>query len=470
MPAENLTLYAKWTINQYTVNFSYETLLLQQFVHVSESLAVTTSGRIYAWGLNDYGQLGDGTTTNRTTPTLISFTGLQSGETIQSVGAGGQHSLAVTTSGRVYGWGNNAFGQLGDGTYLHTTPTLISFTGLQSGETIQSVGAGHYHSLAVTTSGRIYSWGFNNYGQLGDATTTNRTTPTLISFTGLQSGETIQSVEAGYFHSIAVTTSGRVYVWGNNAFGQLGDGTTTNQTTPTLISFTGLQSGETIQSVEGGLYHSLSVTTSGRVFAWGEGGAGALGDGTTTNRNRPTLISFTGLQSGETIQSIEGGGQHSLAVTTSGRIYAWGLNNFGQIGNGQSLTIQTIPEMISFTGLQSGETIQSIGAGNDYSFAVTTGGRVYAWGRNGSGQLGDGTKIDRTMPTIINNVYFSLTLGVDNYLTVSYNEAINLPNPTLEGYVFEGWFMDKALTVTYNLTLMPSNDVILYAKFTPIVS
>ena len=475
MPAENLTLYAKWIPNQYTIIVSYETLLLEQFVYVSGSHAVTTNGRLYGWGRNDYGQVGDGKTipleiNNRSTPTLISFTGLQSGETIQSVSAG-SHTLALTTSGRVYAWGYNVVGQLGDGTTTNrNTPTLISFTGLQSGETIQNVVAGAIHSLALTTSGRLYAWGNNNHGQLGDGMTTSRNTPTLISFTGLQSGETIQNVVAGVSHSLAFTTSGRVYAWGGNYNGQLGDGTSTSRNTPTLISFTGLQSGETIQSVVAGGYHSFAFTTSGRVYAWGNNVYGQLGDSTNTERSIPTLISFTGLQSGETINSIVAQGYNSLAVTTSGRVYAWGSDYYGQIGNGKpAFQNANTPTLISFTGLQSGETIQSVAAGS-HSLAVTTSGRLYAWGKNDFGELGDGTKIERSIPTIIQSLYFQLTFRVDNYLTVAYDQPINLPNPTLEGYVFEGWFKDKALRVTHNLTLMPSNDVILYAKFTPVVS
>jgi uncharacterized repeat protein (TIGR02543 family) len=476
MPAENLTLYAKWTIIQYKVIVSYEILLLEQFVHVSGSHAVTTNGRLYGWGRNDYGQVGDGETIPneirpRSTPKLINFTGLQSGEIIQIVEASLAHTLAVTTSGRVYAWGRNFYGALGDGTTTNrTTPTLISFTGLQSGETIQSVEAGGGRSLALTTSGRVYAWGYNPQGQVGDGTTTARTTPTLISFTGLQSGEIIQSVAALGSHALALTTSGRVYAWGVNNSGQLGDGTTTWRKTPTLISFTGLQSGEIIKSVAAGVYHSLAVTTSGRVYAWGNNNDGELGDDTTTDRNTPTLISFTGLQSGEIIKSVAAGVHHSLAVTTSSRLYAWGNNTHGQLGDGTT-TARTTPTLISFTGLQSGETIKSVVALENQSLAVTTSGRLYAWGNNSHGQLGDNdTTTARTTPTIIKSLYTQSTFGVDNYLTVAYNQAINLPNPTLEGYVFEGWFMDKELTVAYNVTLMPSNDVILYAKFTPVVS
>jgi alpha-tubulin suppressor-like RCC1 family protein len=246
---------------------------------------------VYAWGRNVFGQLGDGTTTHRTTPTRITFSGFQVGETIESVNAGTSHSLAVTTSGRVYAWGSNANGRLGDGTTTdRTSPTRITFSGLQGGETIESVNAGASHSLAVTWNGRVYAWGHNADGQLGDGTTTHRTTPTLITFNGLTIGENIHTVIAGGWNSLAVTTSGRVYAWGWNSNGQLGDGTTTDRTSPTLITFSGLKGGETIESVNAGFHHSLAVTTNGRVYAWGSNGNGRLGDGTTTNRKTPTII------------------------------------------------------------------------------------------------------------------------------------------------------------------------------------
>jgi uncharacterized repeat protein (TIGR02543 family) len=227
MPAENLTLYAKWNtiINSISAG-SYS------------SHSVSAKGYIYAWGSNWGGQLGDGTTTSRNTPTLINVPNLQSGESIDHVSTGFGHSLAVTTQGRVYAWGDNGSGQLGDGTYNdRLTPTLINVPSLQSGETIAQVTAGYYHTLAVTTQGRVYAWGSNGSGRLGDGTTTSRNTPTLINVPNLQSGETIAQVTAGYFHSFAVTTQGRVYAWGSNGSGQLGDGTNTNRNTPTLILY-----------------------------------------------------------------------------------------------------------------------------------------------------------------------------------------------------------------------------------------
>jgi uncharacterized repeat protein (TIGR02543 family) len=438
-------------------------------VGVNYSLSLTMSGNVYSWGANFSGELGDGTTTDRTRPTLITFSGLQAGETIHTVNGGSSHSLAVTSNGRVYAWGNNNNGQLGDETRTdRTRPTLITLSGLQAGETIHTVNAGSFHSLAVTSNGRVYAWGFNGFGHLGDGTTTERTRPTLITFSGLQAGETIHTVNAGSSHSLAVTSNGRVYAWGNNNNGQLGDETRTERTRPTLITFSGLQAGETIHTVNAGSSHSLAVTSNGRVYAWGFNGFGHLGDGTRTERTSPTLITFSGLQAGETIGSVDAGYSHSLAVTLNGRVYAWGNNFNGQLGDGTS-TDRNSPTLITFSGLQAGETIGSVDAGYSHSLAVTSNGRGYAWGTNNNGQLGDGTTIQRNTPIILDtpNLFIS---QITDYYVMRFNQSINLPNPVLEGYVFEGWYMDEELSIPFSLTKMPGNDLLLYAKFTPIAS
>ena len=393
MPSQATTLYAKWTINQYALGSIVG--------GDSHSLSVTLAGQLYAWGNNNNNELGDGTTTVRRTPTLISFTGLQLGETIRKVSAGQLHSLAVTTNGRVYAWGHGSSGQLGNGsTSNRTSPTLISFPGILSGETIQTVIAGQLHSLAVTTNGRVYAWGNGSSGQLGNGSTSNSSTPSLVNFTGLLSGETIQQVSGGAYHSISVTTSGRIYAWGYNGNGELGDGTTINRSSPKLISLTGLQDGETVQMVVAGSYHSLALTTNNRIYTWGANGYGQLGSGTFLNRITPTVIAFTGLQGGETIQQISAGNFHFLVLTSTGRLFTWGYNESGQLGNG-SASNSSSPTLVNFTGLLSGETLQHVGAGAYHSFVVTSTGRLFAWGFNGSGQLGDNTIISKNRPTII---------------------------------------------------------------------
>jgi uncharacterized repeat protein (TIGR02543 family) len=467
MPAQNIELYAKWTINSY--NFSYQSNISPEFKTISaggfHNIGLSKSGQVYAWGRNEMGELGDGTTQDRTKPTLISFQGLQTGEMIELVTAGYRHSFAVTSKGRVYAWGWNVNGELGDGTTIKKTiPTLIDFTGLENEETIQSFAAVGVYTIALTTNGRVFAWGGNDFGRLGDGTTIDRTIPTLISFNGLNSGETIKSIHGGLFHSFAVTSTGRVYAWGSNVAGQLGDGTTTQRNSPTLITFVGLQVGETIKELSGGTYHSLALTTNGRIFSWGTNSSGQLGDGTNSHQHVPTLINISGLQNGETVQQVIAGHYSSRALTTNGRLFVWGNRS-----NTDGENDINIPRLISFPGLLNGENIESVNAGAEHSLIVTNVGRANAWGSNSFGQLGDGTITIRRIPGDFRKFY-QISILVENYLTITFNDSINLPDPVLEGYTFEGWYMDEELTVPFNLTNMPGNDLLLYAKFTPIAS
>ena len=355
----------------------------------SHTCAVTTSGGLKCWGWNQYGQLGDGTTTDRSTPVDVS--GLTSG--VASVSTGSFHTCAVTTPGGLKCWGRNTDGQLGDGTTTQRS-TPVEVTGLTSG--VSSVSAGWDHTCAMTTSGRLKCWGFNRDGQLGDGTTTQRSTP--VGVTGLTSG--VASVSTGFSHTCAVTTSGGLKCWGWNRDGQLGDGTTAERSTP--VDVTGLASG--VASVSAGRGHTCVLTTSGALKCWGSNGYGQLGDGTTIARSTP--VDVTGLTSG--VASVSAGGyftlwEHTCAVTASGGLKCWGRNRDGQLGNGTT-TDRSTP--VDVTGLTSG--VASVSAGGSHTCAVTASGGLKCWGRNFYGQLGDGTTTDRSTPVDVTG----LTSGV----------------------------------------------------------
>jgi alpha-tubulin suppressor-like RCC1 family protein len=369
------------------------------------SSAITSEGRVFIWGDNEYGRLGDGTTIDRYTRTEItSQFNLNSGETITSISLGSSHSSALSSTGRVFTWGYNAKGQLGDGTTIDRyTPTEItSQFNLNSGETITSITLGYWNSSALSSTGRVFTWGWNDDGQLGDGTTTNRTTPTEItSQFNFTAGETITSVSLGWQHSSAFTSEGRVFTWGKNDDGQLGDGTTTSRLTPTEItSQFNFTEGETITSISLGGYHSSAITSEGRVFIWGKNEFAQLGDGTTTSRLTPTEItSQFNLNAGETITSISLGSFHSSAITSEGRVFTWGWNDYSQLGDGTTLSRENPTEITSQFNLNAGETITSMALGAwNYSSAITSEGRVFIWGSNYYGQLGDGTTTDRSSP------------------------------------------------------------------------
>ncbi len=342
--------------------------------------AVMAGGTLACWGDNTYGELGDGSTLHRAT--VIGVTGLSSG--IAAVAAGGFHNCALTTGQGVVCWGNALNGQLGNGTNTGGT-TPVAVTGLGTG--VSAVAGGGFHNCALNVSGGVVCWGSNGYGQLGDGTATERWVPTAVS--GLGTG--VSAIAPGYMHTCALTAGG-VVCWGNNTYGELGDGTTTDRWVPTAVS--GLGSG--VSAITAGRRHTCALTTGGGVKCWGSNANGQLGDGTTTDRWVPTVVS--GLGSGVT--AVSAGGFHTCALTTGGGVVCWGQNNNGQLGDGTT-TQRLTPTAVS--GLASGGAATVSAAGN-HTCARTTGGGAVCWGDNAYGQIGDDTTTNRLTPTTVSGL------------------------------------------------------------------
>nr|WP_257504851.1 biotin transporter BioY [Alcaligenes aquatilis] len=360
----------------YTLNVGGRVIRVRSIdAGVSHTCAVTTTGAALCWGANAYSQLGDGTLTQRSAPVAVH--GLGSG--VASITVGRNHTCAVTTAGATLCWGSNDFGQLGDETTtLRSVPVAVR--GLSSG--VASITAGLNHTCARTTGGAALCWGRNSSGQLGDGTSTQRTTPVEVQ--GLNSG--VASITAGLNHTCAVTTTGAALCWGLNSFGQLGDGTSTQRTTPVEVQ--GLNSG--VASITAGANHTCAMTTAGAALCWGLNSFGQLGDGTSTQRTTP--VEVQGLNSG--VASITAGANHTCAMTTAGATLCWGLNDYGQLGDGTS-TQRSAP--VAVHGLGSG--VASITAGANHTCAMTTAGATLCWGLNDYGQLGDGTTTIRLRPS-----------------------------------------------------------------------
>jgi len=305
-------------------------------------------------GLQRLGQVGDGTTVNRSTPTQVS--GLESG--VLAIAAGYGHTCAVTTGGAVKCWGYNVYGQLGDGTTTNRpTPTLVS--GLSSG--VPPIATGYFHTCAVTAAGGVVCWGYNGSGQLGDGTYENSLTPTPVF--GLASG--VAAVAAAPYHTCAVTSGGGARCWGYNTQGQLGDGTTAEQRKPTPVS--GLASG--VLSIAADYGHTCAVTTGGGALCWGDNYWGQLGDGTHESRLTPTPV--FGLTSGTA--AIAAGSYYTCALTTGVGVRCWGNNASGQFGTGARVVGVTPLAVYGFGGaIAAGTIIPSHGsAGGGTAMTIT---------------------------------------------------------------------------------------------------
>lgn len=408
----------------------------------SHSCVLTAvGGGVQCWGDNTYGELGNGSTNSSSVP--VSVTGLTSG--VAAISSGMDFSCALTAAGGALCWGDNSAGQLGNG---NTTNAVnpVTVTGLSNG--VAAISAGHNFTCALTTAGAVKCWGDGSYGALGNGAATTTTLPVDVS--GLSSG--VSTISVGYQHACALTAGGGVQCWGNNAQGQLGNGTNENSSIP--VPVTGLTGG--IIAIAAGDFNSCALTSGGGVKCWGDGSSGELGNGTTTSSAVPVDVSglssgvtaitnslgqnsvcalvgggvrcwgdtglyspggsavsqsplplaITGLESG--VAAISVGTDHACALTASGGVKCWGNGSNGELGNGNTGPYYSVPDgtaasispiPVDVTGLTSG--VAAVSAGQDFTCALTTAGAVQCWGGNGRGQLGNGNTTSSPLPVAV---------------------------------------------------------------------
>ncbi|MCL2157877.1 MAG: S-layer homology domain-containing protein [Oscillospiraceae bacterium] len=338
--------------------------------------AIDSDGNLWAWGDNIYGQLGDGTTENRSIPVKIA-------ENFVEVSAGRAHTLALASDGSLFAWGDNTYGQLGDGS------SNASYVPIKIMDNVVQISAGYNHSTAIKSDGSLYAWGQNNSGQLGDGTNTTRRNPVKIMDGAAQ-------VSAGHSHTLAINDSMELYAWGDNSYGQLGNETFENSSIPVLIMYEMTQ-------VSAGYYHSAAVNIDGYVYAWGDNSYGQLGNDSNDPINLPIFVTdgFVGVSAGD---------GHTFLFDPFGNILACGDNYYGQLGDGTN----TAKSYLVFVA----SDIKQTSAGEGFSVALTSSGQLFSWGNNASGQLGDDTYLNKNSPV-------QLTRG----MTIEY---ITTEEPTTE--------------------------------------
>jgi Tol biopolymer transport system component/alpha-tubulin suppressor-like RCC1 family protein len=362
---------------------------------------IETPGSVVSWGWNDYGQLGDAATVDTTNPVEVS--GQCPGSRVMVVGGGLQHSLALTSDRSVWAWGRNDHGELGNGTTTDSS-VPVAVSGLSVGPAVVAVAAGAYHGLALKSDGSVWAWGQNDWGQVGDGTTTDRLVPVAVSSLG--SG--VVEIAAGWHHSLALKSDGSVWAWGANP----GDGSL-QSTAP--VAVTGLAPGGGVVAVAGGGFHSLALKSDGSVWAWGSNWAGELGDGTTTDRLAPVV---GGLGAGSGVVAVAAGWAHGLALKSDGSVWAWGYNGMGQLGD-DTMTTRLTPVAVSVLGVASG--VVMIAGGEGHSLAIKSDGSAWAWGYNGMGQLGSGTNVSQSTPKAVTGISIgvvAVAAGGDHSLAV----------------------------------------------------
>jgi alpha-tubulin suppressor-like RCC1 family protein len=334
------------------------------------TLFIESDGSLWAMGRNDFGQLGDGTTTNRNYPVMIEPSN------VVAIAAGAYHSLFLKSDGNLWAMGANGNGQLGDGTVADQhSPEQITFTG-----GVTAIAAGDYHSLYLKTNAL---WGMGAANCLGNGSSSDTRAPVQILSTGAS------SIAAGNYTSFYIDVNGDVWAAGANYDGQLGDGTTIFRPyfMETLVNhsvFTGAYKLAAGPICLHGFYSYISPGFVVSLWGWGDNFNGDIGDGSTTERNSPVEVMSSG------VSAMAGGGDHSLVISNA-TLWAMGDNSNGQLGDG-SLTEQHLPEEIVSSN------VTAVAAGYYHSLFIKSDGSLWGMGANGKGQLGDGGTLDSYVP------------------------------------------------------------------------
>lgn len=345
------------------------------------SVFVDNAGTVWTWGDNRFGQLGNGQLDNNiatSNSTPVQLSGLPA---IASVAIGGSHTLALTTDGQVWAWGHNADNTLGVTTddTIQTTPVLIA--GLDH---ITAIAAGDGHGLALRSDGAVWTWGINTDGQTGLPQTGNHPFPEEITVV-----TDVIAIAAGDAHSLLLRADGTVWATGLNNFGQLGDGTTESRS-----EFAEVTNLEHIVAIDAGETYSLALDAYGDIWGFGNATLGQLGPNNSEAITSPQRIMVS--TSGQPYRAISAGGSHVMALDDAGLVWSWGYNGFGQLGYETNDLISAQPQLIPLQ-----DTISGISAGDNHSAVFSTKGNIWIWGDNQFGQLGDGTFEARFAPQLV---------------------------------------------------------------------
>jgi alpha-tubulin suppressor-like RCC1 family protein len=379
--------------------FSQQVIENQCFKAVSggvfHSMAIKQDGTLWGWGDNEYGQLGDGTQTYKLVPTQVGIS-----TNWNKISAGQQYTMAIKTDGTLWGWGSNNY-TLGDGTaFLRIVPTQIG-----TDTNWSEVSAGSYKTLAIKTDGTLWAWGSNDNSELfGNIVANFITVPTQIG-----TDTNWSKIDMGDRHLLALKTNGTLWSWGIDYYGEIGIGLST----PTVVKFpTQIGIGNNWISISAGVNQSLATKTDGTLWAWGFNEYGQLGDGTVINKNIPIQI-----ESDTNWTKVSAGTSHSLGQKTDGTLWAWGYNNRGQLGDGT----QTNRNSLTQVGTANNWNVSNAGA--FHTLAIKQDGTLAAVGWNNYGQLGDGTGANRTT---------LFEIGCPTLLVKDFNKTGNTivyPNP-----------------------------------------
>jgi alpha-tubulin suppressor-like RCC1 family protein len=347
----------------------YSTDLANMFI----PRALFSQGGLWTWGNNSFGALGDNTITHRSSPVQT----ISGGNNWRQVVAGGYQSAAIKTDGTLWLWGANGSGSLGDNTTIYRSSPVQTVAGGTNWKRVAMGGC----TAAIKTDGTLWLWGAGYYGRLGNNATTSRSSPVQT----VAGGTNWKQVSCGYDTTAAIKTDGTLWLWGSNYWGNLGDNTLTHKSSPVQT----VSAGTNWKQVDVGHDFVAAIKTDGTLWTWGNNSYGELGDNTTVDKSSPvqTVAGGTNWKQGAAASS------HTAAIKTDGTLWTWGINFSGQLGDNtvaqRSSPVQTVA---------GGTNWKQVTVAIDNSGAIKTDGTLWIWGKGFPGQLGDNTTVNKSSP------------------------------------------------------------------------
>jgi alpha-tubulin suppressor-like RCC1 family protein len=401
------------------------------------------SGKAYCWGLNDQGQLGNGSGGNdgdySNVPVAVETGGVLTGKTLTQISAGGDGTCVLDSSGAAYCWGTNGQGQLGDGstTAYSSVPVAVDTSGVLAGKTLTQISVGNAVTCALDSSGTAYCWGRNDFGQAGGGyTSPSVSVPVAVDTLGALSGQFITQISSGWEGACALDAAGEAYCWGINDYQQLGNGSTAAYSSvPVAVDTSGVLAGKTLNQVSVNYSSACALDSTGKAYCWGTNNVGQLGDGSTSSSGVPVAVDTSGVLAGKTLTQVTVAQDNACALDSTGAAYCWGFDGSGQLGDDAPVNSDsTVPVAVHIGGVLAGKTLTQISGGQSQVCALDTADAVYCWG---SGYLGDNSPEPfSTVPVLTGpQAPTGVTATPGNATAkVSWKAPTSLDGGTLTGY------------------------------------